>query len=501
MVKTEYSVCRICFCKIEEDYLELILVYQEKLLYVAGVNLLEDQSHYICNHCVKELEISYNFKKKCEQAEKLLVEEKIKIDTEIKENVEAIPIEIVEEEFEEDEPDNISLSELVDPSENQDLSVAKSKKARKAARARNIECEMCDKKYLHFDSLKVHYRREHKNKKSYSCDRCQRQFFIRKQLEDHKSQCPKLANDPSKPLPINEPAKIDGESLSFCCHCGKTMGTRYLSKHIHDIHTVRKDEIPDLICDLCGEKYKTRNGILDHMRRRHLFSEYQCHFCREIFTSYGIRRNHEIHFHTFKYKYECQICSHKFIVNRDFRKHMITHTGEKNYLCTICGKRLSRKSVLDLHMATHTDIRPFSCNTCTASFKTRKALRVHQNVHEERKYECPVCQQRFLVNQACRQHVIKRHPDYKLPPPGTIVNKKALKRIEEISAKYSVKLNNAQHSLTQGQTEEKIEEDSIRARSLIHSSFQKQVELKTEQQDQSLNISFMSGELKKSYES
>lgn len=37
-----------------------------------------------------------------------------------------------------------------------------------------------------------------------------------------------------------------------------------------------------------------------------------------------------------------------------------------------------------------------------------------------------------------RLHAQKRHPDYVLPPPGTVMNKSALARIQEINAKYNV---------------------------------------------------------------
>lgn len=36
-----------------------------------------------------------------------------------------------------------------------------------------------------------------------------------------------------------------------------------------------------------------------------------------------------------------------------------------------------------------------------------------------------------------RQHVTRNHPEYDLPPPGTVMNKSALKRIQEIKEKYN----------------------------------------------------------------
>lgn len=343
------TVCRICFYKIEEGVSHCINDYQEKLQYVANVLLADGQPDSICNGCVNELEVSYNFKQKCEQADKLLAEEKIKIEAVIDFDETEVDTHFFDDGI--DQPVEKELqgeeAEVITPPilDEEKPAVNEENKAKRQKKEKNVECEECHKRYSHFNSLNVHYRRDHGNKKSYSCERCFRKFYIKKQLEEHEPQCNKLAADPYKSISKKPDNRIvDGENYSFCCHCGKTMGARYLAKHILDIHTVKKEEAPDLTCDLCGEKYKTKNGILDHMKRRHLHSQYKCNFCQEIFSSYGIRRNHEIHFHTFKYRYECEICNHKFINYRDHRKHMVTHSGEKNYLCTLCGMRVSRKS-------------------------------------------------------------------------------------------------------------------------------------------------------------
>lgn len=34
----------------------------------------------------------------------------------------------------------------------------------------------------------------------------------------------------------------------------------------------------------------------------------------------------------------------------------------------------------------------------------------------------------FIANQALRIHISKNHPEYELPPPGTVMNKNALKK-------------------------------------------------------------------------
>lgn len=72
--------------------------------------------------------------------------------------------------------------------------------------------------------------------------------------------------------------------------------------------------------------------------------------------------------------------------------------------------------------------RPFECETCQNTYKTRRALTAHKKTHQAHEYECPVCGRSFLTNQMMRTHCVKQHPDYKLPPPGTVMNKSWLKK-------------------------------------------------------------------------
>lgn len=72
--------------------------------------------------------------------------------------------------------------------------------------------------------------------------------------------------------------------------------------------------------------------------------------------------------------------------------------------------------------------RPFICKICSAAFKSQKSVSVHQKIHRAHDYECPVCERTFLTNQLMRNHCVKNHPDYALPPKGTVMNKTWLKK-------------------------------------------------------------------------
>lgn len=379
-------------------------IYSDAYQYVTGYDVKGRGPQYLCESCTKQLENSYEFKKRCEQSEEtLLGSASVKLEVvennEYFEIVETKPdpdaVLFVSNTWEEEDQTELQLNEDVkdetshwqndyhSPDSDDDTELQRPK-------TRIICCPYCPRKYKDQDNLRKHCRRSHQNEKQ-KCSDCNETFYLPYQLQRH------IKNSHEKRVKERKKENIESKSeKSICCHCGKIMAAHYLDRHINDVHLKCYTEYT---CDLCDAKVHTKGGLISHMRRKHMDVNYECTFCKELFPSYGTRRTHELRFHTFAYKFSCNLCGHKFISNRDLRKHRVTHTGEKNFRCDICGLQVSRKSVLNLHQATHSDARPFVCEICSASFKTKKALRVHYGVHSERNYECPVCQQKVrLVN-------------------------------------------------------------------------------------------------------
>lgn len=280
-------------------------------------------------------------------------------------------------------------------------------------------CPYCSQSFSSHKILRQHCNGEHK----YGCPDCSERFPLASHLKKHRR------------LVHNYQPEND---TTICGYCGKLFPQKSLDSHIKNIHFKPDTEYT---CDQCNIKISTKPGLINHMRSKHMDIVYNCRHCSESFPNYSCRRTHEVRFHTFDYKFNCNFCPKKFMERVQLRKHIATHTGERRYRCEICAMAFITLTNLKLHLASHSDARPHVCQICNAAFKTKMALRKHHRTHEERNYECPVCLLKYLVNQQLRVHIKRNHPEYDLPPPGTVMNKSALKRINAVTEKYKVQVS------------------------------------------------------------
>uniref|UniRef100_A0A336LTD6 CSON004401 protein n=1 Tax=Culicoides sonorensis TaxID=179676 RepID=A0A336LTD6_CULSO len=292
----------------------------------------------------------------------------------------------------------------------------------KAQATQSQICPCCDKSFENQKELKQHCNIKHPEQK-YGCPDCLERFPLPYSLKKHRRLVHNFQSD-------NMP--------TICGYCGKLFPNKSLDSHIKNIHFKADTQYT---CDMCRIKISTKAGLINHMRNKHMEVVYNCRYCPESFPNYSCRRTHEVRFHTFDYKYVCNFCPKKFMERVQLKKHIATHTGERSYRCEMCGMAFITLTNLKLHLASHSDERPFPCAICNSRYKTKMALKKHQRIHEERNYECPVCMQKYLVNQQLRIHITRNHPEYDLPPPGTVMNKNALKRIHAVTEKYNVQVS------------------------------------------------------------
>lgn len=276
---------------------------------------------------------------------------------------------------------------------------------------REQKCPFCGSQHTTHASLLRHMRAKHPEERTIPCEYCDLKMFTETDRSYHYRVCEKLRE-----------AKSVAEYN--CPQCGiLVVGANKLRMHINSSHRVRTPNASPFICDLCGKLLKNKHCLQVHMKIQHIsVKNFKCEHCQESYKSisglkYHIAQNHSESSGVFK----CSLCD--FETKQEFllRRHLRRHNPDKSYVCNQCGRSFGSLDSLKSHMYSHASDRPFNCDACDKTFKSKAKLRSHVRSHEGRKYECSVCLSLYLSNQALRNHLQKQHPEYDLPPPGTVL--------------------------------------------------------------------------------
>lgn len=281
--------CRVCLCSLDlTSATQTMTNLKEKFLYVTGIITHEEQPQVICKFCVGELEDAFKFKKKCEETEKCLLQEKVKLEMALEDFAQ---ISAVEDFFKEVSEELIKREE--DELEN------------------NAGIQECATVEQNTSAKKKTINLSNKKKSG-------------------KSR-PKI----TKAKPDTEHEKL----YRSCAICDNAYSITYLPVHLREVHGKLSNEF---LCDICNGTFKGKASLTEHMKRKHMTKRYVCSYCKLTFPTSGMKRTHEIRYHTLEFSHHCGICNLKFINAVEYRKHITTHTGELNFSCD-CGKKFARK--------------------------------------------------------------------------------------------------------------------------------------------------------------
>ncbi|CAH1117222.1 unnamed protein product [Phaedon cochleariae] len=169
-------------------------------------------------------------------------------------------------------------------------------------------------------------------------------------------------------------------------------------------------------CDTCGKNFRTKPGLVHHIRIHTGERPYQCHLCDKRFINGGHLHTH-MRTHTGEKNHVCAACNKAFATAQQLTKHTIAiHTSERPYGCMYCTKRFASSSNLNTHTRIHTGEKNFHCELCGKAFSTKGQLYQHMLVHSGvRAYMCEYCNKRFSQKAHLTRH-IKIHQS---PPPST----------------------------------------------------------------------------------
>ena len=193
-------------------------------------------------------------------------------------------------------------------------------------------CNVCGKNLATKEILRDHIKIIHMKKIYKQCSLCELKFPTEAALKLHINI---IHSAVSKKLPCNQ--------------CGKTFGTSFKVKtHIRLTHG------DPFICQLCGNSYTRKTGLLNHEK--------------------------DIHGLNCALKLFCDSCGKSYNSRKRLKDHMwLIHHTDKHPVCTDCGKSFATRTKLKEHINTHTGEQPYSCpKSCGGSFKSSGQLSNHK---------------------------------------------------------------------------------------------------------------------------
>lgn len=163
------------------------------------------------------------------------------------------------------------------------------------------------------------------------------------------------------------------EGILHQCHCG----CKFRDMWEFTFH--QKICGKGLICDKCGNRYNTRQGLRMHIRTKHEKSyPYNCTVCDHACSSKNAYVGHmNIHMAS---KVKCKKCSSAFRFPTDLAQHeKYCMTNKRGHVCDTCGDIFKRKKYLVEHIRVkHAKEERYKCKGCLRSFKWSSSLSYHK---------------------------------------------------------------------------------------------------------------------------
>lgn len=321
--------------------------------------------------------------------------------------------------------------------------------------AEQTVCEVCHKKFTDSQSLRQHLI-FHISRQKWQCSYCNVHFTNSAELESHNIEAHSISGNmchicgtmfesvSALARHENTHKQRPKERRELCQHCGTSVLSSSLRKHIADMHI----EKVSCICEICSSQ-----RVPEDMQA------FACEICGKIFCHKYVRKAHMYKYHFEHYRtgpYKCDRCSATFsnrkmqlVHNHSCEKstgnttkeqesegqtnviHEVSKYMHENHLmpgysslndavyfekhreapfvCAICQKCFrSNKKAKEHVKRTHSaeESRKFQCKTCGKRFAIRSEYVSHCRIHnEDRKFSCKACGKRFKSAHHLKEHM------------------------------------------------------------------------------------------------
>ncbi|PSN55131.1 hypothetical protein C0J52_01865 [Blattella germanica] len=244
-------------------------------------------------------------------------------------------------------------------------------------RISNVTCPVCDKVFSQPSALHRHRRLHNPLSCRHVCEKCGDVITCRGKILEHArehygDELPELYKQFEQ---IIVKRKKDKEKKSFICeYCGR----EFSEKLNLQIHVRRHTGDRPYNCQLCGKAFYTNQQLAIHVRRHTGERPYPCGICPKAFTGPTARYAHR-KLHDKVKRFLCPHCGKRFFWKSTYIGHVRLHTGERPYKCNICSKGFTLKGKLHLHLKKHLPEHTIHvCSDCGENFSSAEDLKAHR---------------------------------------------------------------------------------------------------------------------------
>lgn len=213
---------------------------------------------------------------------------------------------------------------------------------------------------------------------------------------------------------------ISEEESSFkrCKFCMKTYERQTeLTSHLC-LHPYQRE----FWCELCELNFKVESDLEDHIKQVHSQIEFTYEKCnKETDTVFENRLENpkdptaNLIDDGNKIELMCSECNNCFSSNEEWDKHIdqcnkkekVPSFDENSYVCPLCEKCFKTDNMLSIHIRKHTGEKLYKCNTCCKSFLNSTLLTRHEKLHKKTKpHVCAICQTSFYKKNSLESHLL-----------------------------------------------------------------------------------------------
>lgn len=138
----------------------------------------------------------------------------------------------------------------------------------------------------------------------------------------------------------------------------------------------------------------------------------KCEKCGSGFRSFKELDIHEKVKHQHQTLFICPFCAKSLASATILDTHIrFVHNRakEEKFECKVCNRKFMRNTCLIRHSATHRTERPHVCEQCGASFKTKEGIAIHLKRHDGtflKKFDCTQCSHKFTSRHRLQVHLL-----------------------------------------------------------------------------------------------